>query len=95
MPADAVRPVSSKMRARISAAVASCGNAPEIFGDVEIGFVERERLDERRVVGEDRMNLPRYGSIDLEPWRDEHRSGHLRSAVHDGIAERTPKARAS
>src|SRR5215475_12142155 len=59
MPADAVRPVSSKIRARISAAVA-------------IGLVERERLDEGGVIGEDRANLMRHRPIDLEPWRHEH-----------------------
>ncbi len=49
------------------------GNASEIFGNVEIGFVERERLDERRVVREDRTDLLRNGSIDIEPWRHEQK----------------------
>ena len=47
-------------------------HAPKIFGDVEIGFVERKRLDERSVLREDRTNLLRYGAIDIEPRRHEH-----------------------
>ena len=48
-PADAVRPVASRMRAfsRCATCVAE-RLAPRVLGDVEVGLVERERLDQRR-----------------------------------------------
>jgi hypothetical protein len=73
MPADAVRPVVSKMRARISDAVADAVGMPaKIFRHVEIGFVERERFDLRRIVSEDRVNFTRHGAIDVESRRYDH-----------------------
>src|SRR5260370_1702399 len=70
IPADAVRPVSSKMRARISAAVADAVGMPRRFSVTSrLGLVERERLDEGPVIGEDRANFTRHCPIDLGPWR--------------------------
>ena len=82
MPAEAVSPVSSKMRARISFAVANAVlQAAQVCGHVEIGFVERERLDQRRVVGEDGVDLARDGAVDVEPRRHEHQ---FRALPHGG-----------
>ena len=78
MPADAVRPVSSKMRARISLAVANAVLRPRrSCGDVEIGFVKRERLDQSRVVTEDGADLTRDSAVDVKPRWYEHQFGAL------------------
>src|SRR3546814_5482079 len=45
------------------------------LGDVEIRFVERQRLDQHGVIGEDRANLLRDRAIDLEARLDEHEIG--------------------
>ena len=72
MPAEAVSAVSSRMRALISLAVADAVGSPlEIVGHIEVGLVERKRLDQRGVFPEDRMDLPRHCAIDVEPRRDE------------------------
>ena len=42
-------------------------DAAQIVSDVKICLVERERLDQRRIVLEDRMDLLRDGAVDLEP----------------------------
>ena len=59
MPADAVRPVSWRMR---SANIFRRGGrglqAAQVLRDVEIGFIQRERFDQRCVMAEDRMDLP-------------------------------------
>ena len=49
--------------------------SPQILGDVEIGLVEAQRLDQRRIVGEDRADLLRDGAIDLEARLDEDQVG--------------------
>ena len=46
-------------------------NTPQVLGDVEVGLVERERLDHRRVLGEDGADLLRHGLVDLEARLDE------------------------
>ena len=64
------------MRARISLAVShAVRTPPQIVSDVKIGLVKRERLDQGRIVLEDRMDLLRDGPVDLEPRRDEHDLG--------------------
>lgn len=63
----------------------------EIVGHVEIGFIERERLNQPCVLLQDRMDLPRDGAVNLKPRRD----AHSRIAIVKGIADRTPKRRAS
>ena len=40
--------------------------AVPVLGDVEIGLVEAQRLDQVGVVGEDRPDLLRHGAIDVE-----------------------------
>ena len=47
-------------------------DASEIVGDVEIGFVERERFDQRGAILEDRLNLLGHPAVNVEPWRDKH-----------------------
>jgi len=42
------------------------GDPFESFGDVEIGLVERERLDDRRVLGENRADLERDRLVNIE-----------------------------
>ena len=53
-----------------------------IVGDVEIGLIEGERLDQGRVILEDRLDLSRHGAVDVEPGRDEYELGAL--AHRDG-----------
>jgi hypothetical protein len=43
-------------------------NASETVGYVEIGFVERERLDQWGVVLEDHLNLFGHFAVNVEPW---------------------------
>ena len=38
----------------------------QVLGHVKIGFVERQRLDDRRVLGEDLSDLLGDGLVDLE-----------------------------
>lgn len=38
----------------------------EVFGHFEIGLVERQRLNDRRVFGEDLADLPAVRLVDLE-----------------------------
>ena len=51
--------------------VARQRDALQVFGDVKIGFVERQRLDDRRVLGEDLADLLRDRLVDLEARLDE------------------------
>jgi hypothetical protein len=44
----------------------------EVGRDVEIGLVERQRLDQRRVLQEDRADLARHLLVDVEARLDEH-----------------------
>ena len=85
MPAEAVSPVFSKMRARISGAVGRDRDAAKIVGHIEIGFVKRERLDQRRVVSIDCVNFTRDRALGVEPRRDEHEVrafAHRRARQH-------------
>ena len=95
-PADAVSPVvladarlqplRDRRRQRL---------APGVLGDVEIRLVERQRLDERRHLAEDREHRVRRGLVAREIRRhdDERRAEPDGRAID--IAERTPNARAS
>ena len=47
----------------------------QVLGDVEIGLVERERLDQLRIVGEDRADLLGDGAIGIEARLDEDEPG--------------------
>ena len=59
-PADAVRPVSARMRSfSRRATVVAERLVPGVLGDVEVGLVERQRLDERRHLAEDREHRVR------------------------------------
>ncbi len=53
--------------------------AAPVLRDIEIGLIERQRLDQRRVVGKDRVDLARDGAIDVEARRHEHQ---LRALAH-------------
>ena len=52
-----------------------CRSRLQILGDVEIGLVEAERLDQRRIIGEDRADLPRDLAIGVEARLDEDELG--------------------
>ena len=51
--------------------------AAQVLRDVEIGLVERQRLDQRRVIRKDRVDLARDGAIDVEARPHEHQFGAL------------------
>ncbi len=72
-----------------------CGESGFVFGDVEIGLVEGERFDEVGVLLEDFACGSGDGAVASEVRRDEDCLGQRRSARIAGMAERTPKARAS
>jgi hypothetical protein len=57
--------------------VAGQRNVLEVFGDVEVGLVERERLDDRRVLGEDLADLLRDRLVDREARLHEDQVGTL------------------
>src|SRR3546814_5986761 len=50
-------------------------DAAQILGHVEIRFVQRQRLDMRRVVGEDGADLARHLAVDVETRLDEDEVG--------------------
>jgi hypothetical protein len=75
MPAEAVRPVCSRMRARISRDLPRPTAVLEVGRDVEIGLVERQRFDQRRVVEEDGADLARHFLVDVEARLHEHQLG--------------------
>ena len=76
MPAEAVSAVSALILARIRCGdLGRRGDALQVLGDVEIGLVERERLDQRRVLGEDRPDLLRHRPVDVEPRLHEDQLG--------------------
>jgi hypothetical protein len=45
--------------------------ASQIVGYIEIGFIERKGLDQRRIIFEDRLNLLGDFAVDVEPWGDK------------------------
>ena len=47
----------------------------QIFGDIEIGLVERERLDDWRVRGENRAGLERHRPVNIEARLHEDQVG--------------------
>jgi hypothetical protein len=55
------------------------GDAPKVFGDIEIRLVERQWLDDRRVFGEDFANLQRDRLVGVEPrlYEDQVRAFSL------------------
>ena len=70
--------------------------APGVLGHVEIGLVERERLDERRdACGRSRTPVFETARYRSKAGRTITRCGHSRTARAIGMADRTPNARAS
>jgi hypothetical protein len=67
----------------------------QIFGHAKIGLVERQRLDDRRVLGEDLAYLPADRLVPSNPGWSQIRSRHWRFAMTGGITERAPNFRAS
>ncbi len=61
-------------------------------GHVEAGLVQRQRLDQRRVAGEDGMHLPRHRLIDLEARPDEHQPGAAPPGGDGGHGRMHPKS---
>ena len=61
-----MRPVSALILARIARRSPWPRPCLQVLGDVEVGLVERERLDEWRVLGEDRPDLVRDRPVDVE-----------------------------
>jgi hypothetical protein len=51
------------------------GDVLLVFSNVEIGLVERERLDQIGVLGENLVNLHRDGPVDVESGRHEDQLG--------------------
>jgi hypothetical protein len=47
-------------------------HALQVLGDIEIGLVERQRLDQRRVFGKNLADLLRHRLIDIEARRHEN-----------------------
>ena len=89
-------PTSRATRARSSAAISSGG--PDDLAqaaDLEERLVDREALDERRGVAEDREHgLARRG-VGVHPRRHDDRLGAERPAWRPFIAVRTPRRLAS
>ena len=56
--------------------------APGRVRHVEIGFVERQGLDQRRVVGQDGSDLQRDAFVDVEPRFDEDELGAAAYRCH-------------
>ena len=72
-PAEAVSPVSrGDARADLPRDRGGGAEVAQRLRHVQIGLVERQRLDQRRVVGEDRVDLPRHRLVHVEARRHEH-----------------------
>ena len=96
-PADAVRPVVSRIAAFSRLRHVDAERlAPGVLGHVEVRLVERERLDQRRDLAKDREHLLRHRSVlgEVGAARSPG-SGQRRTARLIGMAERTPNRRAS
>ena len=74
-PTDAVSPVSARMRAaqELRAISGPVPSEPPCTGHVEERLVERDRLDERRDVAQDRHHLRARLRVRVEARREEHR----------------------
>ena len=59
----------------------------QVFGDVEIGFVERQGLDDGRVFSEDFADLQRDCFVSVKTRLDKDQVGAFSLGVIDGIAE--------
>ena len=95
-PAEAVRPVVSRMRSLIRRATSTpSGEAPGVLGHVEIRLVERQRLDQRRDLAEDREHLVGDLAYFRKFGGTMTSSGQRRTARDMDIADRTPNVRAS
>jgi len=70
-----VRPVSARIRARISSAIKVAITIPFKSGHVEIGLVERQRFDVRRIVREYCPDPVRDFAIGIEPRLYEDQIG--------------------
>jgi hypothetical protein len=78
IPAEALRPVSALMAARIRRAVSrASGMFLQVLGDVEIGLVARQRLDDPSMFGEDGADLQRDFAVDVETRFQENQLGAL------------------
>ena len=90
-PADAVRPVSSRMRCLQPLRDRGAERlAPRVLGDVEIRLVERQRLDERRHLAEDREHRVRRRLVAREIGRDDD---ERRAEPHGASPSASPSAR--
>ena len=90
--------------ARMSSAICVADAMPlQILGHVEIGLVQRQRLDDRRVFGEDRADLPRHLLVDVEarlhkdqvgtfPLRGDRRHGGAHAELSRFVACRRDDA---
>ena len=70
-------------------------DALKVFGDVEIRLVEREWLDDWRVLGKDVPDLQRDRLVGVEPRLNKDQIRAFSLGGDDGIAEWTPNFRAS
>ena len=86
MPAEAVRRVSSK-----DAPADFLGDVPGVAveaGDIEVGFIERKRLDQRGVAEKNLPDFRRLGAVKIEAdgQKDELRASFPRlKAGHGGV----------
>ncbi len=74
IPAEAFSPVTSWILARFPERPHD-GHILQIFGDIQMGFVERKGFDDRRVIGKNLTDLLCYGAVDLGPWLYDDQSG--------------------
>ena len=96
MPTAQSRPSSSRTRsAQAQGDLVGRPEQPDRAGDVHEGLVEADRLDHRRDVVQDLLELPADLGVAAVTSDRKTASGHSWRARTDGIAERTPKARAS
>ena len=93
MPIDALMPVVRRISATSAAHRRLRRDEP---GQVEVGLVEAELLDELDVRAQDLHHRARGGAVGLEVGRDDDRvAGTAARACDAGIAEPMPKRRAS
>src|SRR5580700_6774670 len=55
-----------------------------VFSHIEVGFIERQRLDNGSVLSEYRTDLQRYLLVNVEPWLHEDQVWTFSAGAHRG-----------
>ena len=92
IPAEALSPVTSLIRARIIIAISVAIGMFSLFSVTSrIGFIKREGFDQVGVLGENLPDLRGHGTVDLETGRHKDEIGTLSFCRHRGQGRSHPE----